>query len=85
MYSINDKVVFREVGENIVLINLNTGYYYSFNGLGSLIFNSLVKKMDIDQILREIVGNFDIAREGAEKDLKEFLDKLEKEDILKVN
>lgn len=83
MYSINRNVVYREVDDRIVLINLDSGYYYSLNEVGRLIFRCIVDKKDIDNIIDKILNEYEITREKARNDIDSFLSELTKENILK--
>lgn len=85
MYRISDKVVFREIDEKIVLINLESGYYYSLNECGRFIFNLLKKKKNIPDVLEAITKNFKISSEAANRDLELFIEELERENIIILN
>ena len=85
-YRINDKVVYREVDDGIVLINLESGFYYSFNGSARFIFDLLNRNRDTGEVVEKMMAEFDITDDEARKDMNEFLEALEKEDIVaKIN
>jgi hypothetical protein len=85
MYKVSDKVVFREIDDKIVLINLESGYYYSLNECGRFIFNLLIKNKQIHEVLEEINSRFEVSMETAKSDLEQFIGELEKEKILILN
>jgi hypothetical protein len=82
MLRINDKVVFREVDDKIILINLESGFYYSLNEIGCFIFKRILKNKNPCEILEEIKHSFDVSEEKADQDLGEFLDTLTRENIV---
>ncbi|MDZ7859128.1 MAG: PqqD family protein [Candidatus Krumholzibacteriota bacterium] len=82
MFRISDKVVFRKVEDKIVLINLETGYYYSLNEIGGFIFNSIRDGSDPSDILRDIKTDFDVSESKAEDDFNNFIEELKREAIL---
>lgn len=82
MYRVSDKVVFREIDDRIVLINLESGFYYSLNESGCFIFNLLRKNKDLPEVLNELRGKYGVSVETADKDLEQFIEALEKEKII---
>ncbi len=85
MYRVSDKVVFREIDEKIVLINLESGYYYSLNECGRFIFNLLRKNKNMPEVLEEIKIEFSVSSETANMDLEQFIEELERENIIILN
>ena len=81
-YKISDKIVFREVDDGIVLINLESGFYYSFNGSACFIFNMLNRDKDTGEVVDKLKAEFNISEEEARNDLNEFVGTLEKEEIV---
>ena len=82
MYKVSDKIVFREIDDGIVLINLKSGYYYSFNGSACFIFTLLRKEKNTTEVVDELMTEFNISEEKAVADLKQFIESLEKEEIV---
>lgn len=82
MFKISDKVVFRKVEDKVVLINLETGYYYSLNKMGGLIFNSIRDGRHHSDILNDIKREFDVSESKAEDDFNSFIEELKREAIL---
>ena len=85
MYKVSDKVVFREIDDRIVLINLESGYYYSLNECGRFIFNLLRKNKNMPEVLEAIKSKFKVSLETAKGDLEQFIEELEKEKIITLS
>ncbi len=81
-YKISDKIIFREVDDGIVLINLDSGFYYSFNGSACFIFNMLNKDKNTVEVVDKLKVEFNVSEEEARNDLKQFIETLEKEEIV---
>jgi DNA-directed RNA polymerase delta subunit len=79
---VSDKVVFREIDDKIVLINLDTGFYYSLNEVGRLIFNEILKSKEVVDIVHEIRNAYEVPEREAREDLQEFLQSLRAEKII---
>lgn len=84
LFRVDERVVFREIDDRMVLINLESGFYYSFNEVGCFIFNRILKNRGIDAILDEIQVNYKVPQAEARGDLEEFMGTLEKEKIIRA-
>ena len=85
-YAINESdVVSEEISNEIVVINLETGFYYSLNQAASVIWNLILKRMAYKQILDYIIKNSAVKEEVAQKDLDELLSELIKERLIVQN
>ena len=82
MFKVSDRVVFREIDDKIVMIHLDSGFYYSLNEVGCFIFNQLLKSRDIDDILNEIQSSYEVPKGEAREDIEEFVESLMKEKII---
>lgn len=84
-YCINsDRVVWRSIEGEIVVLNLDTGYYYSLNPVGSLIWQLLSDNKDTSKIIEKISQDYNIALARAKKDLNELISDLKKEKLILV-
>ena len=82
-YTIHESdIVSEEINNEIVVINLETGFYYSLNKIASVIWNLISKRIPHKQILEYIILNNAVKEEIAQKDLDELLSKLIKERLI---
>ena len=82
MIKIGDHVVCREIDGTGVLINVDTGFYYSLNDVGCFVLKSIGERAAFDDILAAVVDHYDIAETDAHEHLRGFLDDLAKEGII---
>ena len=73
-YSITHDYIWKEVGENIVVLNLDSGRYFSLNGTGSLIWTALMEKVGLDEIADRICATFKVERDRARRDVAPMID-----------
>ena len=78
----NDKVAWRIIDGEAVIMNLNKGNYYSLNNSGAMIWNMLSENKDRSNIVEEILKEFKVSKSRAEKDLDTLLKDLLKEDLV---
>jgi hypothetical protein len=74
--AIPDKVVFRELGGEAVLLNLETSTYFGLDPVGTRAWQLLVEHGSVAQVMEVMLGEYDIERERLERDLLELCGQL---------
>jgi hypothetical protein len=82
-YRINSPKVMNEIidGE-AVLVNLDTGAYYSIDKVGSFAWSSLSQGLSIGQTVDAISGRYQVDPKVIETDIFDFVRQLEEEDLI---
>jgi len=62
---VRDTVVARPLREEMVLLDLDSGIYYSLNSLGALIWSHLVRGATPAAIIAAITAEYDVQPEAA--------------------
>lgn len=88
-YQKNPDLVFRKIADEVILVPIrqNVGdleSIYTLNKVAARIWELVDGKMKVKDIKDKIVEEFEISSEEAEKDLNEFLQKLEKIEGIKL-
>lgn len=81
----NEQVRWQAVEEEGILVNLETGFYFSLNPVALFIWDLCDGQASNAQILARIVESFDVVEETARQDFEAFLDALESENLLVVS
>jgi hypothetical protein len=83
MYKINDDKVISETleGETII-INLDTGNYYSTNITAAIIWNQIQSDNSIQKILQYFINHYDENKDIIEKSITEIIDLLLKDNLI---
>lgn len=74
----------QKVGEEAVLINLNTGSYYSLNDTGAMFWDLLDGQRTIADCARLIAAEYEVEPELVEADLLELADEFHTEGLVVV-
>ena len=77
-----DDVVWREVGDDLIVLELATSSYLMINGTGKVIWESLVEATSEDALVALIVDSYDIPDEQARSDVQAFLVMLQDRGLL---
>ncbi len=80
--SLTDQVRFRAVGEDGVLVHLESGRVIVVNEVGLHIVQQLNESRTRAELTSSIVSEFEVSIEQAETDLDAFLAELDQEKIL---
>jgi hypothetical protein len=84
-FQVNSPNVIHEIidGE-AVLVNLETGSYYSIDSVGAVVWNYIEKGLSSDQIIEAIVAQYDGKPADIAKDVQQLLEDLKAEFLLVV-
>jgi Coenzyme PQQ synthesis protein D (PqqD) len=75
-------VVYEVFGEEVILVNLDSGKYYSVSGTGPIIWNELVNGFGIEEIAGRIQRRYTGELETITGAVAAFVDRLTREELL---
>ena len=76
------QVMSRLVGDETVLLNLETGIYFGLDGVGQRIWDAVVEGDSLEQIAAKIVSDYDVDEAHAQADVLEFANELVERGLL---
>lgn len=79
---IPDDVVWSDLGEEVVMLNLATGTYFSLNGIGHRIWNLIAQQTSADEVVMSLAEEFDADAAQISRDLDSLVRELEAEGLL---
>lgn len=83
LYSLNPDLAWRVIDGEVVILKIKTTTYYSLDPVGSFIWRGLENKTrNREEILDEVLAEFDTDRETASSDLDELFTDLTREELL---
>ena len=72
----SDKMVWRSVDGEAVLLNLESGAYYSFNRTATVLWSSIVESKSLTQAVRELAEQYGVTEEVVGEDANQLLQQL---------
>lgn len=81
---VKKEVIGSKVGNELMLMNMETGDYIHFNEMGTVIWNLLDANQTIDLIVAELLETFDISEEICRAEVNEFIYYLVDNHLVKV-
>jgi len=74
--SSNEAVVAAEIGEQAVLLHVDTGVYFGLDEVGARIWALLVDGHSLQSILTTLLGEYDVEPERLKADVSRFVKRL---------
>ncbi len=71
--SIPEKVVFKNVGGEIVLLDFDAGVYYGLNEVGSRLWELITDGQTVDQAIEVLLDEYQVTREDLTRDVDAIL------------
>jgi hypothetical protein len=81
---IPDNVAFRRMGDETVLLNLETGIYFGLDAVGSRFLELLERNSKIAIVHQTMLEEFDVTREVLEADLLRLSDEMRSKGLLEA-
>ena len=83
-FHVNKNVSFRKLEGEHILLDLDSGNFFSLNKTGSEIWDRLAQGMESEKIINRIVESFDVPRERAGSDFRHLCTKLREHGLIRV-
>lgn len=82
-YTIDRKrITWDEIDGETLIINAETGYYFSLDGVGTLIWSMLADGVDEPDMVARIVSEYEVEESTARDDLQALVDALAGEELV---
>ena len=81
----NKAIVQSQIGEEVVMLDMESGFYFGLNSVASVIWGLLADEIGFEKLIDQLMAHFEVERSICEADTQELLDQmLEKNIIRKV-
>ena len=81
----NKSIVQSQIGEEVVMLDMESGFYFGLNSVASVIWGLLAEEIGFEALIDQLMAQFNVERSVCETDTQELLDQmLEKNIIRKV-
>ena len=73
----NSDLIGAAIDDEMVMMSVEHGQYYGLGGVGPRVWELIEQPQTMDQLVDQILEEFEVEREVCEKDLTEFLAQME--------
>ena len=77
-----DRITWDEIDGETLIIDTESGYYFSLDGVGSVVWGMLAAGADEDAIVDRIVGEYAVDASTARADVHALVDTLQCEQLV---
>ncbi len=81
---VSDDAVFRELGDEAVVLNLASGMYFGLNGVALRIWQLIDELGSVDAVRDAVVAEFEVDPDTAASDLKNLVDALQARGLVEI-
>lgn len=79
----NDDISWRIVEDEVIILNLTSGFYYTLTSTGTRMWNLLERNKTTEDIIKIVSDEYGIDRQIVRDDIVYLFNELEKEDLIK--
>ena len=81
----NRAIVQSQIGEEVVMLDMESGFYFGLNSVASVIWGLLADEIGFEALIDQLMAQFNVERSVCEADTQELLEQtLDKNIIRKV-
>lgn len=79
----NRKIIHSKIGDEVVMMDMDSGFYFGLNTIGSAIWDKLASPITAHELIDLLMKEFSVERIVCESDTHEFLNQLLERGIIK--
>jgi len=79
-----NSITWRKLRDELVLMHLDTGAYYSLNETGVIIWQGIVDERSHEDIVNDMSGMFDVDRETIARDFERIVNELADQGLVEL-
>jgi hypothetical protein len=79
----NKEIVQSKIGEEVVMLDMESGFYFGLNSVASVIWGLLAEGICFDKLIDQLMAQFDVERALCEADTLELLDQMLDKNIIR--
>jgi hypothetical protein len=83
-YIQNKKVIQSRIGDEIVMLDVESGFYFGLNSVASVIWDMMKEKVDLGTMVDALIKEFDVDRSTCESDTLELIGQMVEKKIIRV-
>jgi len=80
----NKEVIQSRIGYEIVMLDVESGFYFGLNSVASVIWDNMKEKIDLRSLVDALMKEFDVDESTCESDTLELIGQMLEKKIIKV-
>ena len=83
-YIQNKKIIQSKIGEEVVMMDMDSGFYFGLNSVASEIWAKLEHEITFEALIEELLKEYAVEKTLCEHDTKELLEQLREKNIIRI-
>ncbi len=83
VYTICEDFTWRDVNDEVVVLNVKSGEYFTFNDVGRFVWKAISSGKNVDESVRMVVDEYDVEPEKAASEIRDFIRNIVAQKMLK--
>lgn len=83
-YIQNKKIIQSKIGDEVVMMDIDSGFYFGLNSVASFIWGKLENEITFDDIISDLLMVYNVDRLTCENQTRDFLGELLEKDMIKI-
>lgn len=84
IYIQNAEIIQSKIGDEVVMLDMASGFYFGLNSVASVIWQKLEKGISFDALIGQLMEEFQVERALCEQDTKELINQLLEKNIIRI-
>ena len=80
----NKAIVQSKIGEEVVMLDMDSGFYFGLNSVASVIWGLLVIEIGFEELINQLMAQFEVERSLCEADTKALLNQMLEKNIIRT-
>lgn len=77
-----ENIVWRDVDNEVVILDIESGNYFTLDGVGRMIWKHLADGNSIADTTEAVINEYDVSEENAKSDIEGLIEQLKEEKII---
>lgn len=83
-YIQNAEIIQSKIGEEVVMLDMESGFYFGLNSVASIIWGMMKDGITFEVLCNQLMEQFDVERSLCEADTQELINQLLEKKIIRV-
>ncbi|MCF8214106.1 MAG: PqqD family peptide modification chaperone [Chitinophagaceae bacterium] len=80
----NKAIVQSKIGEEVVMLDMDSGFYFGLNSVASVIWGLLEIEIGFEELINKLMAQFEVERSLCETDTKALLNQMLEKNIIRT-
>jgi hypothetical protein len=79
----NKSVIQSQIGDEIVMLDVDSGFYFGLNSVGSIIWSYLKEPISHQELIEKLTAKYEVDKGTCGKETEDFLNQLLEKNIVR--